>query len=94
METLWVAIGAPENESRRVNWRQIDFQLQTGRSNRRGVSQCAKNGHDALESPVTMPESAVTIPWNHRSRCGGMGGHDGLEYAPEALSLFRRHTRV
>jgi len=53
-----------------------------------GVSQCAKSGHDALESPVTMLESAVTIPespvtlrWNDRSRCGGMGGHDEPEYA-------------
>jgi hypothetical protein len=89
METLCVAICAPENESRRVRRQQNDFQLQTGAVKwLKGVSQCAKSGHDALESPVTMLESAVTIPespvtmrWNDRSRCGGMGGHDGAEYA-------------
>jgi len=31
-------------------------------------------GHDALEW-------AVTMPWNGRSRCPGMGGHDRAEHA-------------
>jgi hypothetical protein len=52
-------------------------------------SRCAGMPVTMPESAVTITESPVTMRWNDRSRCGGMGGHDGPEYAPEpAKTLF------